>query len=45
MVVMLFAYRLSLTLSRVLEVGNSVSRGCSTIVGEDFVSYVGVFGV
>ena len=42
MIVMLSTYLLSLRLSEVLEVGSSVGRKCSAIVGEDFVNRVWV---
>ena len=45
MIVTLSAYLFSLRLSEVLEVDTSVSRGCSTIVGDGFVGLVCVFGV
>ena len=45
MIVTLSVYLLSLRLSGVLEVGTSVGRRCSTIVGDGFVGRVCVFGV
>ena len=44
MIVMLAAYLLSLRLSGVLEVGTSVGRRCSAIVGDGFVGRICVLG-
>ena len=45
MIVALSAYLLSLRLSWVLEVDTSVGRRCFTIVGENCVARICVFGV